>query len=550
MAKLLKISDIGFRAEYFSLLLAVLFAVVYNQSLWLGIYNAQTNLSLHTLLFLISCAFFITATNNFLFNLFAYKHIQKLALIIIVLCSAAASYFMDVYNILLDSSMLQNVFQTDYAEARDLLTFSFLTHMFIWGVLPSCVIFKINIKYRPVHKQILANTLSMTSSLIVVALIALMFYQDYASLLRNNRELRYLINPVNYISASKSLLEEQWKSAAQPIQSISQGVSKGPTWLTKNKRSVFIFVVGETARAQEFHLNGYSKQTTPELEKRDILNFSDVSSCGTATAVSLPCMFSKFGRDNYTDKKGRQYESLLDVISDAGMSVSWRDNNSGCKGVCDRVDNLKISHLEFASFCNKNECFDEALLQGLDDVLASTQNDLFIVLHQKGSHGPAYFERVPSSFEQFKPACKTKQLQDCSVDEITNAYDNTILYTDFVLSKIIDYLKSKSLTNDTAMIYASDHGESLGEKNMFLHGAPYFMAPKEQTHIPMIFWISESFENEFGIDRSCLDKKTSHKYSHDNLFHSILGGLDIYTDAYEPELDIFRSCKVKNIVAN
>jgi len=256
-------------------------------------------------------------------------------------------------------------------------------------------------------------------------------------------------------------------------------------------------------------------------------------------------MFSMFSRQDYDNDKGHYYEGLLDVISAAGTNVSWRDNNSGCKGVCDRIEHESVAHLHIPEFCNDKECFDEVLLNQLENTVAATKHDLFIVLHQKGSHGPAYSERVPKAFEKFTPVCQTAELQDCSQQEIINAYDNTILYTDYVLDKVISFLKNQSDQVNTAMIYVSDHGESLGEKNMYLHGSPYFMAPDEQTHVPMLFWLSENFVSDYHLDRVCIENKSGDEVSHDNLFHSVLGLLDIYSpENYQIDLDIIGNCRV------
>ena len=174
----------------------------------------------------------------------------------------------------------------------------------------------------------------------------------------------------------------------------------------------------------------------------------------------------------------------------------------------------------------------------------NSKDDLFIVLHQKGSHGPAYYKRTPDNFHKFKPICKSIELQQCSSEEITNGYDNTILYTDYFLSQVISILKENN-DADTAMFYVSDHGQSLGEDGIYLHGMPYLVAPKHQKHIPMIIWLSENFTMDFGIDKGCVSKQVEKEFSHDNLFHSILDLLKIDTKALKNSLSFFQNCKVK-----
>jgi len=457
---------------------------------------------------------------------------------------------MDSYGVMIDASMLQNVIETDSSEVFELFNFSFVLHMSIWGILPAWILYKIDIQHATFFRQATITVFSILMSILAIGLIAAFFYQDYASTFRNHREFRSLINPINYIHAIDKTIRSQFKQAEIVIVPISQHVSLGAIASNKKHRTITIFVVGETARAQEFHLNGYARQTTPLLETHDnVINFKHVSSCGTATATSLPCMFSMFSRADYDNDKGHGYESLLDVLAASGINVLWRDNNSGCKGVCDRIKQENVMHLNIPGLCNDKECFDEVLLHQLDKIVSANDQDLFIVLHQKGSHGPAYYERVPKAFEQFTPICRTSELQDCSQQEITNAYDNTILYTDYVLDKVISFLKKQSDRTNTAMIYVSDHGESLGEKNMYLHGAPYFMAPDQQTHVPMLMWLSDAFASDYQIDRSCVVAKTDNTFSHDNLFHSVLGMLNILSpENYQTELDIFDSCRAKKIV--
>jgi lipid A ethanolaminephosphotransferase len=279
-------------------------------------------------------------------------------------------------------------------------------------------------------------------------------------------------------------------------------------WAGQKRRTVTIIVVGETARAMNFSLNGYERDTNPRLSKQDgLINFTQVQSCGTATAVSLPCVFSGFTREDYSEGKARSQEGLLDVISYAGIDVLWRNNNSGCKGVCDRVYYEDLSLPKPGDpFCNTEECYDERLLQGLPGVIRNAKRDIVIVLHQKGSHGPAYRNRYPAEFQRFGPVCTTNEVGKCSRESIVAAYDNTIAYTDYFLSKTIDLLRTAGAEDnvDTAMLYFSDHGESLGEKNMYLHGAPYVMSPEEQRHVPMMLWFDDGYSERFDIKRECL----------------------------------------------
>ena len=141
------------------------------------------------------------------------------------------------------------------------------------------------------------------------------------------------------------------------------------------------------------------------------------------------------------------------------------------------------------------------------------------------------------------PECATNQVQDCPREQIINAYDNSILYTDYFLSQVIHFLQKNSSQYNTVLLYMSDHGESLGENGIYLHGLPYKIAPDTQIHIPFIMWLSPEFASNFNIDTACLKQHSNEAYSHDNLFHSVLGMLDIQTGEYDAELDIFNRCR-------
>jgi lipid A ethanolaminephosphotransferase len=309
-------------------------------------------------------------------------------------------------------------------------------------------------------------------------------------------------------------------------------------------------VVGETARADHFSLDGYDRETTPRLAEKDVLNFSNVSACGTATRVSLPCMFSNLGRSDYSHDEAKRRETLLDVLNHAGIRTVWLDNNSGCKGVCDHSPTWTAAGLDMDGVCEDGECYDSVLLDQLQQAIDDADQDTVIVLHQNGSHGPAYYRRYPEEFERFTPACQSDDFADCTREEIINSYDNTIYYTDYFLSQVIDLLDNRSAELDTALLYVSDHGESLGEYGLYLHGTPYFLAPEAQTHVPMMLWLSAPYQLDFGMNRSCLEERRVADLSHDNLFHSVLGLMDIGTADHDPALDIFSGCTGARPMAN
>jgi len=249
-------------------------------------------------------------------------------------------------------------------------------------------------------------------------------------------------------------------------------------------------------------------------------------------------MFSMLGRANYSDEKAKSHEGLLDVLQRAGVKVSWRDNQSGCKGVCDRIAHETLGPQSPEAQCQDGECLDESLLGGLQARIDQASGDTVLVLHMMGSHGPAYYKRYPREFAVFQPECTTSQLDQCSPAQLRNSYDNSLLYTDHVLARLIQLLRQNKSGRDIAMLYLSDHGESLGEGNFYLHGAPALIAPAYQTHVPALLWLSD----RYPLNAACLRDKASQRYSQDYLFHSVLGLQQVRTDLYRAELDLFAAC--------
>jgi lipid A ethanolaminephosphotransferase len=367
-------------------------------------------------------------------------------------------------------------------------------------------------------------------------------FADFASLMRNHREVRHLLTPGNLLAASAGQVLAHRVDADGPLKVVGQDARQAAA-PPGQRPALFVLVVGETARARNFSLNGYARQTNPQLAARDVISFGDVTACGTSTEVSLPCMFSVFGRRRYDERQIRTHESLLHVLDHAGVQVLWRDNQSGCKGVCAGVPTDQLDHAGVEGLCAEGRCYDEVLLHGLDRVARDARGNLFVVLHQLGSHGPSYFRRYPAAFRRFTPACEQDELRRCSEEEIVNAYDNSLLYTDHFLARVIDFLKSQGAYYDTAMLYLADHGESLGEAGLYLHGVPYPIAPRVQTHVPMVAWMSPAFAQRTSVDPGCVRDRAGQPLSHDHLFHSVLGLMDVETGAYDPGEDLFLPCR-------
>ena len=530
--------------EVLVLLTSVILAVFYNGPLWSRVMGIHPGSTPGDVLFLASWFVFLVAFMNFFFVAIAFRSAVKPVLLTLLMLAAVSHYFMTQYGAVINTEMVQNVFETDSREALEYLNMNLATALALTGLLPMLLLGLVPVKGRTFPKQLTVNLASMAISVAAIGLVAYAFFPDYASLFRNDRQVRLLANPTSSIYSVMNYLHDRYsRDTSATITPTGSDVTKSPQWKKHLRHTLVVLVAGETARADSFSLDGYARLTNPLLVNDDIINFTRVSSCGTATATSLPCMFSPLSRDDYSDAAGKGSESLLDVLQRAGISVVWRDNNSGCKGTCDRVEYENLSHLTLPEYCKSDgECFDEVLLEGLHKLVKAHPGDLAVVLHQQGSHGPAYFQRVPEEFEKFTPSCHSSQLTACDRQTIINAYDNTILYTDWVLDKTIKLLQHEFADMDTALVYVSDHGESLGENNLYLHGAPYLVAPSQQTHVPMLAWISDNYRTDFSIDVECVRNEQRLPLSHDNFFHSVLGMLQLDTAVYNPDLDIFAPC--------
>ncbi|MFM2449360.1 MAG: hypothetical protein RIS44_1810 [Pseudomonadota bacterium] len=468
----------------------------------------------------------------------------KPVLAVLIVATAMATYYMQRFGVYLDPSMLRNVMRTDVSEARELLTWSLLPHLLVYAVLPLVLLRQVRIVREPLVRALAWRLGAALLALVVAAGSLWAIFQPFSSLTRNQKELRYLITPANYLWSLAKVAADDSRAAAQPRQEIGLDAAPGPSWANHGRKPQFlVVVVGETARAANWGLNGYSRQTTPQLAALDVTNFSDVTSCGTNTETSVPCMFAPVGRRDYNESRIRGSDSLLHVLARVGVNVFWRDNQSGCKGVCDDLPNDTVQPSNAPGLCEDGHCMDEGLLYGLDERLKSAKGVNVLVLHQLGNHGPSYFRRYPPAFAKFQPACHNDDLHQCTREEIVNAFDNALLYTDHVLASLIAHLKQHEGRVDSAMIYVSDHGESLGENNLYLHGIPYAIAPEVQTKVPMVMWSSSGMVKNTGLDLQCLQHRARAPAAHDHLFHTVLGLLDVKTSLYEHQWDVTAACR-------
>ncbi len=518
-------------------------ATLGNLPLWrelldLGVSQGATGWLLATALAgVIACALFA------ILSLLAWRGVLKPALAVLLLATAIGGHYMLTYRVVIDATMATNVLQTDWKEARDLLGPPLLLTLGIGALLPAWLLWRLPLAHAPWPRQAARNVGAALVAALVAAALIVAAFQPLASTMRNHKHLRYLINPLNtlYAGAVAARGETRKPGPLQPLG--TDAVVAAPTG---SRPALLMLVLGETGRSGHFGINGYERDTTPELARAGVATFRNAWSCGTSTAASVPCMFSHLGREGWNSRDG-DWENLLDVLQRAGLAVLWLDNQpGGCKGVCDRVPTVNTAAEKDPALCPAGECHDAILLKDLDSHIAALPAErrargVVVVLHQMGSHGPAYSQRTPEGFKRFQPECRSAHLPDCDAQSLRNAYDNTIAYTDHVLGQAIGWLQRQP-GYDAGLLYVADHGESLGENNIYLHGMPYALAPDVQKHVPWVTWLSPAFEQRTGITLNCLKARADARVTHDHLFHSVLGLMQVRTQVYRPPLDAYAGC--------
>ncbi len=460
-------------------------------------------------------AVFAVATVLF-FLLICHGRLTRWILAFFLLAASQAGYYMAQYGVVIDVDMLENARQTQPAEFWGLVTPSLVWRTLLLGILPAWLVLRSELAPARFRDALKSRLLMIAGSLGLAVLLVAPMTANYASFIREHKQVRMYVSPLYFTySVARYAKSHGFPEQPRPHLTVAADVKQvGGT----DANELVILVIGETARADRFALNGYARDTNPELRRQRVVSFTQATSCGTSTAVSVPCMFSALGRKHYSADEASRSDNALDVLARSGVRILWRDNNSSSKGVADRIRYENFRSPERNRVCDP-ECRDVGMLEGLGDFIRENRgHDILIVLHQMGSHGPEYYKRYPAAFEKFRPVCRSGELQSCSKAEIDNAYDNSILYTDHFLSRVIDFLKPYGASHETAMLYVSDHGESLGENQMYLHGAPYALAPDAQTHVPVVMWFGEQFD--YPLETALRQRDLP--ISHDDLFCSLL----------------------------
>ena len=451
--------------------------------------------------------------NAFVFFLFLFlsQRVGKFLLVLFFLMNAIAVYFVTTYGIIVDESMIGNVLNTNYEESTSYFSYKMILYLIFLGVLPSYFIVKSKIERVSFKRFSILSSLTLLFALVLVFVNA----SNWLWIDKNSKRLGGLAMPWSYVVNTSLFYIHQHKKNEKEILLPDAKIKD-------NEKAVVILVIGESARRQNFSLFGYSKNTNPLLSKTQNLFHFDATSSATYTTAGVKSILDHKETDDL-------YEILPNYLYRNDVEVIWRTSNWGEPPV--HIKNYQ-DRAYLHTNCKEDYCnYDEVLLHGLkDQILASKKNKILIVLHTSTSHGPSYNKKYPPQFEQFKPVCESVELSNCSQAELINAYDNTIVYTDYILHKTIEELKGLNSFKST-MLFVSDHGESLGEKNLYMHGIPMSIAPKEQYEIPFIVWISDSSNKKV---------KALNNLSQYHVFHSVLNFLNIESPIYNEEMNIFQ----------
>ena len=531
---------------------SVWIAALPNWPLWQALAALPETGTPRGVIFAVGFGVMIAALTTALLALAAWRWSIKPAITLVVLSAAFGAHFMASYGVVIDATMMTNVLQTDSREVRDLLNLRLAATVGVLALLPLAVVWRSRVQRLRFAAQLGRNVLGAVAAVLVLLALLYALFADLSATMREHPSMRYLINPLNSFYALADIAAQKQARPSGPPKAIGLDARLAPR-PAGSRPPLVMLMVGETARADHFSLNGYSRPTNPQLEQLGVTSFGAVSACGTSTATSLPCMFSHLGKAGF-EARDQEHENLLDLVQRTGMALLWLDNQSGCKGLCDRVPSA-YAHTPApgakplpAGLCESDECLDEALLAGLDERLAALpaeqrERGVLLVMHQMGSHGPAYFKRSPPGRKPFEPECRTSALQQCDRQALVNAYDNSIAYTDAVLAQAVQWLIRQRAAYEPAMLYLSDHGESLGENNIYLHGLPYAVAPRGQTHVPMVWWQPDAAATPTRPGTACLKAHAAQPLTHDNLFHTVLGVLGVQAAEYKPALDAFAGCR-------
>jgi lipid A ethanolaminephosphotransferase len=499
------------KLSHYALLVSLINLVLYQIPFYNFIINHFDIVSFNGIFLLTSITILALFLNALVFYIMLYllRTFGKWIIALLFIINSIAIYFINTYGVIIDKTMIGNIFNTRYEEASNYLSLTLIVYIVLLGILPSVFIFKTGferIKFKVFLKHVFLTLIFLLTLIYVNS-------SNWLWIDKNSKTLGALVMPWSYVvNTNRYFLHKSQQNKKQILL---------PDATHKNdEKSVVVLVIGESARSKNFSLYGYERNTNPMLSKMNNVFHYQAESCATYTTAGIKCILDH-------KKTSKLYEILPNYLYRNDVEVIWRTTNWGEPTV--KIE--KYQKREYlAKLChNEKSEYDEVLLCGLkEQILSSQKNKIFIVLHTGTSHGPAYYEKYPAEFETFTPVCKSVELANCTQEELINAYDNTIVYTDYILATIIEKLKSLE-DYKTSMIFISDHGESLGENNLYMHGIPISLAPKEQFEIPFIVWTSSK----------SLKKKDNEILSQYHVFHSVLDFLEIQSPVFDEKMSLF-----------
>jgi len=468
-------------------------------------------------IFLLASLMVIMLALNFMMTylvMFCMRIVGRILLAILSIINATALYFIITYSVMIDATTIENVFNTRYSEASGFFSWSLWLFILAFGLLPALWCLAQPIVFGKVKKL----ALWCGSALAIVLVVALANFSQTLWISQHDTELGGLLQPWSYIVNTGRIISFSQDEQAEEIK-LPDGK------ITDQEKAVVVLVIGESARKANFQLYGYQRDTNPLLSKQEGLKVYEATSCATYTTAGTKAILEPQNSDDL-------YELLPNYAFRTGVDVSWRTTNWGEPPI--HIDEYLTDDELGVQFPDENEAYDAILIRGLRERIESSQkNKVLIVLHTSTSHGPKYADKYPKEFEVYKPVAKNVEEGEKNIDRLINAYDNTIRYTDFLLDNLVNMLRSMEDWH-SAMIFISDHGESLGENKMFMHGLPMKLAPKEQYEIPFLVWTSKDFR-DYKTEGELPAVLEQHY-----IFHSVLNLLSIESPAYNKDYDIFK----------
>jgi lipid A ethanolaminephosphotransferase len=500
------------KITHFVLVMSLLNFLFFHLPFYKFVINNVDYKSGNGILLIFSLMILMLVLNAFVFYLIfsLSQYVGKFLLVLFFIINAIAVYFINTYSVIIDESMIGNVFNTKYEEASSFFSIKLIVYIVLLGIIPSIYIIKAKINTVTWKKFLTTSSLTLLFILMIVFVNA----TNVLWIDKNSKTLGGLAMPWSYTVNISLFYTHQYQKNQKEILLPNATIKD-------NQKSVVVLIIGESARSQNFSLYGYQKNTNPLLSKTPNVFHFEANSSATYTTAGVKSILEYKDTDDL-------YEILPNYLYRNNVDVIWRTSNWGEPPVhikkYQKKEDLKAN-------CKVELCdYDEILLSGLNEqILASKKNKVLIVLHTSMSHGPTYSKKYPPQFETFKPVCNSVELGKCTQTELINAYDNTIVYTDYILSKVIEDLKQLKEFKST-MIFVSDHGESLGEKNLYMHGLPISIAPKEQYEIPFIVWVSDGSKQ----------LKPIKIVSQNHVFHSVLNFLGMQSPIYDEEMNIFK----------